>query len=564
MISFFVSLYKNVIYALQHVIQSEFEIVQKQIQAKQLAPVLLNGKLQVPGLSQSVELKQDDLDGWHIKGSVVHILSLDPSWGNMESVHKSHIGLDGNSSIDTIAQRLMKNEYYALSWQEALRDCYECKKNKRQLAVSVQFGQLLKILATHNVKYDSGGLVFPTVISPKGHGAGGKWTSKTVFFEAAHTEVSIMFLASGTGEGTVLLQNIVLEHVTPAEKNDMTRRILNETNKAKKSARELADAKKKAPKPSNDRVAQAPAPVRVVAVSAPEQVVSVSPAPKPAPKAAPKPAPKAVSNPPAEVKGRCVVTKEIPDHWGSAPISQVRDYVQHPDGYGCGSSTKRDWILTNLDMDAQAKISPLPVLLNGNFVKPLRKGTTSEAWEWKQQTLEGWENKGWVIRVKSGDRRWGAMQSENGWYVAFHHTGGSIETDVANLSPGKMYTLSWNESLANCNACGEHKRLLVSVDGTVKSKDDVKVYPPRERLAHPDGYTDEMTVEGMQGKWMRKEIGFEAQQRSAKIKFEVLSSDGKGTVLLDDVRLEPMPVPKPVPAPPAPARRPGSHVNPGS
>jgi len=204
----------------------------------------------------------------------------------------------------------------------------------------------------------------------------------------------------------------------------------------------------------------------------------------------------------------------------------------------------------------------LPVLLNGNFVKPLREGTTNQMWEWKEQTLEGWKNKEYVIRVKSGDHFWGAMQSEGGWYVAFHHTGGAIETDATNLSPGEMYELSWNESLANCDACGEYNQLIVSVNGAVKSKRDVRVDPFRqERLARPEGYTDQMTVEGMQGKWIRKKAVFEAvqHQSSARIRFEVPESNGiesvlypKGTILLDDVRLEPLSKPETITGPASP------------
>ena len=47
--------------------------------------------------------------------------------------------------------------------------------------------------------------------------------------------------------------------------------------------------------------------------------------------------------------------KEFPDHWGSPPKLQTRDYRKLPGGYGFGSGTLANWIQKNLDKDAKIK-----------------------------------------------------------------------------------------------------------------------------------------------------------------------------------------------------------------
>jgi len=59
---------------------------------------------------------------------------------------------------------------------------------------------------------------------------------------------------------------------------------------------------------------------------------------------------------PIKEQSRCQVIKTFPKHWGQEPSLQKRDFVAFPDGYGCGSSTKKNWILSNLKQD-QAQLS---------------------------------------------------------------------------------------------------------------------------------------------------------------------------------------------------------------
>ena len=47
--------------------------------------------------------------------------------------------------------------------------------------------------------------------------------------------------------------------------------------------------------------------------------------------------------------------KKFPDHWGSPPKVQTRDYRKLPGGYGFGSGTLANWIQKNLDKDAKIK-----------------------------------------------------------------------------------------------------------------------------------------------------------------------------------------------------------------
>ena len=63
-----------------------------------------------------------------------------------------------------------------------------------------------------------------------------------------------------------------------------------------------------------------------------------------------------ISTKPINKQTRCHVSKSLPKHWGEEPTKQKRDFVSFPDGYGCGSSTKSNWILSNLRRD-QAQVS---------------------------------------------------------------------------------------------------------------------------------------------------------------------------------------------------------------
>lgn len=63
-----------------------------------------------------------------------------------------------------------------------------------------------------------------------------------------------------------------------------------------------------------------------------------------------------ISTKPIQKQTRCKVTKSFPKHWGEPPKMEKRDFVSFPDGYGCGSSTKKQWIISNLK-DDQAKVS---------------------------------------------------------------------------------------------------------------------------------------------------------------------------------------------------------------
>lgn len=63
-----------------------------------------------------------------------------------------------------------------------------------------------------------------------------------------------------------------------------------------------------------------------------------------------------ISTKPVKEQSRCQVTKSFPKHWGQEPSLQKRDFVAFPDGYGCGSSTKKNWIISNLKQD-QAQLS---------------------------------------------------------------------------------------------------------------------------------------------------------------------------------------------------------------
>ncbi len=41
--------------------------------------------------------------------------------------------------------------------------------------------------------------------------------------------------------------------------------------------------------------------------------------------------------------------KPFPKQWGNPPAIQTSDWVELPAGFGQGSSTLRNWILSNLD-----------------------------------------------------------------------------------------------------------------------------------------------------------------------------------------------------------------------
>ena len=54
----------------------------------------------------------------------------------------------------------------------------------------------------------------------------------------------------------------------------------------------------------------------------------------------------------------CKQTRKIPAHWGKEPLLQTGVIVTLPDGYGCGSSTKKQWILDKQMEDKKRRKRP--------------------------------------------------------------------------------------------------------------------------------------------------------------------------------------------------------------
>ena len=67
--------------------------------------------------------------------------------------------------------------------------------------------------------------------------------------------------------------------------------------------------------------------------------------------------------------------KPFPKHWGDPPLTQTKDSVNWPDGYGQGSGTMRNWIGENLSRDACG----LPRRGGENQLPPLSSSSSSSS-----------------------------------------------------------------------------------------------------------------------------------------------------------------------------------------
>lgn len=155
-----------------------------------------------------------------------------------------------------------------------------------------------------------------------------------------------------TGHAQKFMIYIVNNYETPTEIATFIRS--QEWYKSPQDSVEEAAMSAQAPEQlSSDTPSQSPEQESLDSVVAPSQSVPIDIVPFKNTASLPVPAPIPVILPSSttDLQERCRVIKQIPVHWSDPPKQQTKEMIPLPDGYGCGSSAKKSWILKNQEDD---------------------------------------------------------------------------------------------------------------------------------------------------------------------------------------------------------------------